>query len=99
VARIRSEHRKLFGLQDTKIQRPTGDAFEDVLYGSESELDASDEEDASVPTGQQVKRKGEKGGARLRIDGDEPMDLLSGAATHITSTLLLWPKTICTHSY
>ncbi|KAH9951521.1 ribosomal RNA-processing protein 12 [Amylocystis lapponica] len=43
-----------------------GDAFEDVLYGSESEIDDSEDE--------------------LRIDDDEPMDLLQGAASRVTNT-------------
>lgn len=61
-----------------------GDAFEDVLYGSESELDDSDEEDGpSQPT--KGGRKTQTGGARIRADGDLPMDLLSGAASGITS--------------
>jgi ribosomal RNA-processing protein 12 len=58
--------------------------FEDVLYGSESELDDSDDEapagNSSVPS----KRKGADHGARLRIDNDEPMDLLQGAVSRIT---------------
>jgi ribosomal RNA-processing protein 12 len=64
----------------------TGDAFEDVLYGSESELDDSDDE---APTAGRSnapsKRRGADNGARLRIDDDEPMDLLQGAASRITS--------------
>ncbi|EPQ57690.1 hypothetical protein GLOTRDRAFT_37808 [Gloeophyllum trabeum ATCC 11539] len=60
-----------------------GDAFEDVLYGSESELASSDEEGPSQPAKQ--KKKGNKGGARLRLDGNEPMDLLEGAASRIAS--------------
>lgn len=39
----------------------------------------------SAPT----KRKGADQGARIRIDDDEPMDLLQGAASRITSTSLL----------
>ncbi|KAI0696713.1 ribosomal RNA-processing protein 12 [Cytidiella melzeri] len=71
--------------KNAAAQRPTGDAFEDVLYGSESELDDSDEEEPNVPSGRAAKHKGEAGGARLRMNGDEPMDLLSGAATGITN--------------
>jgi ribosomal RNA-processing protein 12 len=53
------------------------------LYASESELDDSgeDEEEKAAPTG---KRKGGDFAARLRLDDDEPMDLLSGAASRIT---------------
>ncbi|KAI5117784.1 hypothetical protein M0805_000427 [Coniferiporia weirii] len=72
---------------EAKAPAAVGDAFEDVLYGSESELDESDEEG---PAGTQaiMKRKGRKGrdtGARLRVDNDEPMDLLQGANTRITN--------------
>jgi len=58
----------------------TGNAFEDVLYGSESEIEDSDD-DAPPAYG---KRKGKDFSARLRVD-DEPMDLLSGAASRVTS--------------
>ncbi|KAG6830460.1 hypothetical protein H0H92_000613 [Tricholoma furcatifolium] len=61
----------------------TGDAFEDVLYGSESELDDSDDEGATQAN-QQQKKKQRDHGARLRLDDDEPMDLLSGAAARLT---------------
>ncbi|KAI0029666.1 NUC173-domain-containing protein [Vararia minispora EC-137] len=71
---------------DDDTARPTGratagDAFEDVLYGSESEIEDSEDEDAPAQRG----RKGTKDfGARLRVDDDEPMDLLAGTAAHIT---------------
>ncbi|CAG8760832.1 3809_t:CDS:2, partial [Acaulospora colombiana] len=64
----------------------TGDAFEDVLYGSESEVEDSDtEEVASKKTAQKgAPKKGGKedwnGATRLRVDDDEPMDLLEGTA-------------------
>ena len=77
----------MFG-QEVPTKRPTGDSFEDVLYGSESELDESDDEVSNVPGNRAGKRKGDTG-ARLRIDGDVPMDLLSGAATQITSKCAL----------
>ncbi|KAG6900495.1 hypothetical protein C0993_009805 [Termitomyces sp. T159_Od127] len=64
--------------------RVTGDAFEDVLYGSESELDDSDNDVPIQPKRQQRKKHTEQG-ARLRLDDDEPIDLLSGAATRITN--------------
>lgn len=69
------------------IAKPaTGDAFEDVLYGSESELDDSDDETpATRPSGPSKKRAAAHG-ARLRMDDDEPMDLLQGAASRLTST-------------
>ena len=59
----------------------TGDAFEDVLYGSQSELDDSDDEGSVVVTGSKKKNIQD---VRLRLDDDEPMDLLEGAATRIT---------------
>ncbi|KAH9986533.1 NUC173-domain-containing protein [Russula compacta] len=63
----------------------TGDAFEDVLYASESDLSDSDEneEEVAATTG---KRRGGDFATRLRLDDDEPMDLLSGAAPRFTST-------------
>jgi hypothetical protein len=78
-------------IQATKGKVPTGDAFEDVLYGSESELDDSDDdEQVSRPTGMAgTKRKGVEQGVRLRVDDDEPMDLLQGVASRLTSVCLL----------
>ncbi|KAF9241576.1 armadillo-type protein [Melanogaster broomeanus] len=63
----------------------TGGAFEDVLYGSESELGDSDEEE-QAPRGSGSKRKGGDHGVRLRADDDEPMDLLQGAASRMTNS-------------
>lgn len=63
----------------------TGDAFEDVLYGSESELDDSDDDTVPDRSGGQPKRNTLDHGARLRLDDDEPMDLLQGVASRITS--------------
>ncbi|KAL4078409.1 armadillo-type protein [Scleroderma yunnanense] len=62
----------------------TGDAFEDVLYGSESEYEDTDDE---KPAGHSTagNNKGAKYGVRLRADDDEPMDLLQGAASRVTS--------------
>lgn len=77
---------KLIASQDVPAKgKPAGDAFEDVLYGSESELDDSDEEDDRHAA---PKRKGQAGGVRLRADNDNPMDLLSGAASRITSKFI-----------
>ncbi|KAF7306090.1 rRNA processing protein [Mycena chlorophos] len=80
--------------EDEEQAKPaTGDAFEDVIYGSESELGDSDDDDE--PQQQQHKRVGGRkqqrhggaeSGARIRIDDDEPMDLLEGAASRITQT-------------
>lgn len=61
----------------------TGDAFEDVLYASESDLSDSDEDEEEV-TGTNSKRKGGDFAARIRLDDNEPMDLLSGAASGFT---------------
>lgn len=63
--------------------KPTGgDAFEDVLYGSESE-----HEDEEIETNAHAKtlEKASEYGARIRADDDDPMDLLSGAASRVTS--------------
>ncbi len=51
------------------------------MYGSESEIEDSDE-DTHIPTSE---KKNIGQGARLRLDDDEPMDLLQGAAVKITS--------------
>jgi len=67
------------GKRDAK---KSGDAFEDVLYGSESELEDSEDEVAPAPV-TKGKRKG--GGYQLRDDADDPMDLLDGAASALTS--------------
>ncbi|KAJ8514385.1 hypothetical protein ONZ45_g8057 [Pleurotus djamor] len=56
-------------------QPSTGAAFEDVLYGSESELSDSDEEDG--PSNNNNEKNTKARGARLRVDDDEPLDLLS----------------------
>ncbi|KAH9047869.1 NUC173-domain-containing protein [Lactarius hengduanensis] len=70
---------------EEQARRPTtGDAFEDVLYSSDSELgdNDEDEEEVTAPAG---KHKGGDFAARLRLDNDSPMDLLSGAASRITN--------------
>jgi len=61
-----------------------GNEFEDVLYGSESELeDSDDEDDATSPN--ESRKKSAEHGARLRLDDDEPMDLLEGVAGRVHS--------------
>ena len=70
----------------------TGDAFEDVLYGSESELgDSDDENEGERP--QAGRAKGKKGPAgaqvRIRMDDDEPMDLLHNVSSKVTSALFI----------
>lgn len=76
------------------ITKPTtgASAFEDVLYGSESEIEDSDEDDDGAEAS--GRRKDVAGGARLRIDADEPLDFLQGAASHITSAS--FPHTLFT---
>ncbi|KAK0212882.1 armadillo-type protein [Desarmillaria ectypa] len=69
---------------DVPVKATTGDAFEDVLYGSESELeDSDDEQEPTKPTNPRNQRKFE--GSRLRMDNDEPMDLLQGTASRVTN--------------
>lgn len=78
--------------EDEDAKEPTfskpaaGDAFEDVLYGSESELDDDSEDDRPAPQVQSSKKKAVEYGARLRLDDDEPTDLLQGATSKITSS-------------
>jgi len=60
-----------------------GDAFEDVLYGSEDESEGSENDESNASA---IKEKGIKEGARLRLDDDDPMDLLDGVAVKVTST-------------
>ncbi|KAF6760152.1 ribosomal RNA-processing protein 12 [Ephemerocybe angulata] len=67
-----------------------GDAFEDVLYGSESELGDDDDDDEEMAPAQSTS-KGKKApaasnaGVRLRVDNDEPMDLLHNISSKVTS--------------
>ncbi|KAG1771700.1 armadillo-type protein [Suillus occidentalis] len=70
-----------------KERFPQAMPLKDVLYGSESELDDSDEdEQVSRPTGMAgPKRRGVEQGVRLRVDDDEPMDLLQGVASRLTN--------------
>lgn len=72
--------------------RTTGNAFEDVLYGSESELSESeDEQDKKSSKRAMIEipnRQGQRGiqsSARLRMDDDDPMDLLEGTLGKISS--------------
>ena len=60
-----------------------GSTFEDVLYGDDSNSEAEDDEEEN--TGGRKKRRDVHGGARLRIDNDQPMDLLESAVTQVTS--------------
>jgi ribosomal RNA-processing protein 12 len=54
------------------------------LYASESDLSDNDEGEEEV-TATNSKRRGGDFAARIRLDDDEPMDLLSGAASRFTS--------------
>jgi len=55
------------------------------VYGSESELDDSDDEEPARRSEIRSNRKGQNSGMRLRMDDDEPMDLLQGVASRVTS--------------
>ncbi|KAG8771972.1 hypothetical protein FRC12_003310 [Ceratobasidium sp. 428] len=62
----------------------TGDAFEDVLYGSDSDLDSDVDYTSNKKS---TKQKGkQKADMRIRLDNDEPMDLLHGSAARLTTS-------------
>ncbi|KAJ8077206.1 pre-rRNA processing protein [Marasmius tenuissimus] len=69
---------------DSNAAPATGDAFEDIIYGSESELDDSDDEQAPSRAEPRTSKK-QPHGVRLRMDDDEPMDLLRGVASRVTN--------------
>ena len=52
------------------------------MYGSEDESEGSENEESHASA---IKDKSIKEGARLRLDDDDPMDLL-GVAVKVTST-------------
>lgn len=88
----RAKRKKASQNEDSDDEMPptkaaTGDAFEDVLYGSESELDDSEDDEAAGLFSSHPKRTSSARGARLRLDDDEPMDLLQGAASRITNVV------------
>ncbi|KAF5393513.1 hypothetical protein D9757_000788 [Collybiopsis confluens] len=66
----------------------TGDAFEDILYGSESDDEFSDNDEDTVSNRLPSQNKGKKQahGMRLRLDNDEPMDLLEGVAARVSNS-------------
>lgn len=84
------------GSDEEPVQKPTtGDAFEDVLYGSESEVEDSETEEPRHGNGssrQQSSNANKKtrakisDGTRLRLDNDQPMDLLEGAAGQLIAS-------------
>ncbi|KAJ4483189.1 armadillo-type protein [Lentinula aciculospora] len=75
---------------EEKVPEPqgtAGEAFEDILYGSESEVDATDDDEeivGGIRSQSRAKSKNQAQGMRLRVDDDEPMDLLQGVASRIT---------------
>jgi ribosomal RNA-processing protein 12 len=94
----------LFLVQDDVAPKPTtGDAFEDVLYGSDSDVEngsdggGEDEPRAKPTRGRPVAGRGDPKGkqnkqtkrtdTRIRVDNDEPMDLLHGGAANTASEL------------
>ncbi|KAJ1300373.1 hypothetical protein OPQ81_005192 [Rhizoctonia solani] len=75
------------------VRATTGDAFEDVLYGSDSDSSNSGSETESKPIKSQKQKdntksdsKAQKSGMRIRLDDDEPMDLLHGSAARLTTS-------------
>jgi ribosomal RNA-processing protein 12 len=66
-----------------------------VLYGSESDVEDSEADEPTMPRhggpNQKPAKAGKKGksqidtGTRLRVDDDQPMDLLEGAAGNVMS--------------
>jgi hypothetical protein len=72
------------------VQRTEEDVFEDVIYGSESEVDSEEEEAKGIKRPLKSALKRPNGAARLRADGDDPMDLLEGVGAHGLT---------CEHSY
>ncbi|KAB5591981.1 Ribosomal RNA-processing protein 12 [Ceratobasidium theobromae] len=78
--------------EDVHARATAGDAFEDVLYGSNSGSSDVESENESRPakgSKQNPKSKSaertQKSGMRIRLDNDEPMDLLHGSASRLTT--------------
>jgi len=95
----REEGQEEGGSDDDVAPKPTsGDAFEDVLYGSDSDVEngsdggGEDEPRAKTTRGRPVAGRGDPKGkqnkqnkrtdTRIRVDNDEPMDLLHGGAAN-----------------
>ena len=75
--------------QEPDANKPvTGSTFEDVLYGDDSDSEAEGDEVEESVRGRK-KRGDVQGGARLRVDNDQPMDLLESAMTQVTSEVEL----------
>jgi ribosomal RNA-processing protein 12 len=69
----------------------TGNAFDDILYNSDSDLSSDEDADGDARRSGKQRQPVQKtkGGAYLRNEGDEPMDLLSrGIAARFASELL-----------
>jgi ribosomal RNA-processing protein 12 len=86
--------------EPSKLRNSTGNAFEDALYGSDSDISDSDDEAGGAQRGDQRGNAKGKGKGRdknvgpqtfIREDGDEPMDLLdrtlAGRVTSESHTL------------
>jgi ribosomal RNA-processing protein 12 len=72
-------------IQQEPAERAGEDAFEDVIYGSESEVDSEEEQtkgNAQPRPPLKGASKKSNGPAHLRADGDDPMDLLEGIGAH-----------------
>ncbi|KAG8741083.1 hypothetical protein FRC10_003323 [Ceratobasidium sp. 414] len=63
----------------------TGDAFEDVLYGSDSDSESDADSEPANKSAKKQKGK-QKIDMRIRLDNDEPMDLLHGSAARLTTS-------------
>lgn len=73
------------GIRQEPAERTGKDAFEAAIYGSESEVDSDEEEaegNAKLKRPLKSALKESSGSARLRADGNDPMDLLEGVGAH-----------------
>lgn len=75
----------------------SGNAFDDVLYGSDSDIEDDEPGNDSGKLRQEEKPSGAKPTrareVRLRVDDDNPMDLLTGTSGNISSAYLVRKKT------
>ncbi|KAG8998021.1 hypothetical protein FRB93_013914 [Tulasnella sp. JGI-2019a] len=68
----------------------TGNAFDDVLYGSDSDIGDDEAEGDRLRQEEATDKKKAKGReVRLRVDDDDPMDLLAGTAGNIKAVGIL----------
>jgi len=79
-------------VQQETTERKGEEAFEDVIYGSESEIDSEERAQGNAQPKRPLKSalKRSNSAARLRPDGNGPIDLLEGVGAH---------GLICEHSY